>query len=168
MPDAPVAPLSPYRVGLAGRCPRCGEGKLFAGFLTVGPRCEACGLDFAFADSGDGPAFFIMSFVGHLVVALALWVEFTYAPPIWLHLVIWFSLTARAQPRPRAPRQGPLDRPAVPPPRRRGPHPALTVLPGAAGEPGTRNADARVERSRRQFRPYSGVYGFRAPLRGPG
>jgi uncharacterized protein (DUF983 family) len=94
MPEAPVTPLSPYRVGMAGRCPRCGQGKLFAGFLTVRPRCESCGLDFAFADSGDGPAFFIMSFVGILVVALALWVEFTYAPPIWLHLVIWFSLTA--------------------------------------------------------------------------
>jgi uncharacterized protein (DUF983 family) len=93
MPEAP-APLSPYRIGMAGRCPRCGEGPLFKGFLKVRPRCEACGLDFAFADAGDGPAFFIMSFVGILVVALALWVEFTYEPPIWLHLLIWFSLTA--------------------------------------------------------------------------
>ena len=93
MPEAP-APLSPYRIGMAGRCPRCGEGALFNGFLEVRPGCEACGLDFAFADAGDGPAFFIMSIVGILVVALALWVEFTYEPPIWLHLVIWFSLTA--------------------------------------------------------------------------
>ena len=93
MPEAP-APLSPYRIGMAGRCPRCGEGPLFKCFLKVRPRCEACGLDFAFADAGDGPAFFIMSIVGILVVALALWVEFTYEPPIWLHLLIWFSLTA--------------------------------------------------------------------------
>lgn len=93
MPETPVAPLSPYRVGTAGRCPRCGEGPLFSGFLKVKPRCEACGLDFGFADAGDGPAFFIMSIVGIVVVALALWVEFTYEPPIWLHIVVWFSLT---------------------------------------------------------------------------
>lgn len=92
MPETPVAPPSPHGAGLAGRCPRCGQGKLFAGFLAVKPRCEACGLDYAFADSGDGPAFFIMSIVGIVVVALALWVEFAYEPPIWLHLVLWFSL----------------------------------------------------------------------------
>jgi len=94
MPEAPAAPPSPYRVGLAGRCPRCGEGHLFAGFLALRPRCETCGLDFGFADAGDGPAFFIMSFVGIVVVGLALGVEFAYEPPIWLHLVMWFSLTA--------------------------------------------------------------------------
>src|SRR3712207_7967354 len=53
--------------------------------------CEVCGLDLAFADSGDGPAFFVMSIVGIVVVALALWVEFAYAPPIWLHLVMWLD-----------------------------------------------------------------------------
>ncbi|MBV9078697.1 MAG: DUF983 domain-containing protein, partial [Methylobacteriaceae bacterium] len=52
-----------------------------------------CGLDFAFADSGDGPAFFVMSAVGILVVGLALWVEFAYEPPIWLHLVLWSTLS---------------------------------------------------------------------------
>src|SRR4051812_5620986 len=79
--------------GLRGLCPRCGRGRLFNGFLTVRPKCEVCGLDFAFADSGDGPAFFVMSVVGILVCALALFVEFTYEPPIWLHLVLWSSLT---------------------------------------------------------------------------
>ena len=48
------------RAGLRCRCPRCGKGKLFAGFLTLRPRCEVCGLDYGFADSGDGPAVFIM------------------------------------------------------------------------------------------------------------
>src|SRR3712207_1018951 len=67
---------------------------MFEGFLKIRPKCEVCGLDLAFADSGDGPAFFVMSFVGIVVVGLALWVEFTYAPPIWLHLVLWFGLTA--------------------------------------------------------------------------
>lgn len=85
---------SPAITGLTGRCPRCGQGHLFAGYLTLRPQCEVCGLDFAFADSGDGPAFFVMSIVGFIVVGLALWVEFAYAPPIWLHLVMWFALTA--------------------------------------------------------------------------
>jgi uncharacterized protein (DUF983 family) len=91
MPD-PIDMPSPYAVGLAGRCPRCGQGRLFKGFLALQPRCEACGLDFSFADSADGPAFFIMSIVGILVVGLALAVEFAYEPPIWLHLVIWSTL----------------------------------------------------------------------------
>jgi uncharacterized protein (DUF983 family) len=86
--------VSPFTTGLAGRCPRCGQGPLFKGFLSLKPACDACGLDYRFADSGDGPAFFIMSIVGIVVVALALWVEFTYEPPIWLHLAMWFTLTA--------------------------------------------------------------------------
>lgn len=85
---------SPVVTGLKGRCPRCGKGHMFQGFLAVRPRCEVCGLDLAFADAGDGPAFFVMSIVGIIVVALALWVEFTYEPRIWVHLVMWFSLTA--------------------------------------------------------------------------
>jgi uncharacterized protein (DUF983 family) len=84
---------SPIATGLRGLCPRCGQGHLFKGFLTVNPRCEACGLDFAFADSGDGPAFFIMSIVGVLIVGLAMWLEFTYEPPLWVHAVLWLPLT---------------------------------------------------------------------------
>lgn len=74
------------------RCPRCGRGKLFDGFLSVAPRCEACGLDYGFIDSGDGPAFFVMSFSGLVVVASALIVEFKYQPPFWLHAALWGPL----------------------------------------------------------------------------
>jgi uncharacterized protein (DUF983 family) len=88
-----LAPPNPVMAGLAGRCPRCGKGHLFSGYLTVRPSCENCGLDYKFVDTGDGPAFFVMSIVGIVVVALALWVEFTFEPPIWLHLVMWFSLS---------------------------------------------------------------------------
>ena len=49
-------PVEPIRAGLAGRCPRCGEGRLFSGFLTVAESCGVCGLDYSFADAGDGPA----------------------------------------------------------------------------------------------------------------
>lgn len=78
--------------GWRGRCPRCGRGHLFRGYLTVAPRCEVCGLDFGFADSGDGPAFFVMSFVGIVVVALAMVVEFTYQPALWIHAALWIPV----------------------------------------------------------------------------
>jgi uncharacterized protein (DUF983 family) len=89
-----VSPPSPTTVGLKGCCPRCGKGKLFQGFLSLRPACEACGLDYTFIDTADGPAFFVMSFVGIVVVGLAMWVEFAFEPAVWLHLVLWFSLTA--------------------------------------------------------------------------
>ena len=81
--------LSPYSTGVACRCPRCGKGPLFTGFLSVAARCTACGLDLGKADSGDGPAVFIIFILGFLVVPLALLVESSFAPPMWLHLAIW-------------------------------------------------------------------------------
>ena len=67
--------------GLACRCPRCGKGKLFAGFINLRPRCESCGLDYAFIDAGDGPAIFIIMIAGAIVVGSALIVEVKYQPP---------------------------------------------------------------------------------------
>lgn len=87
------APPSPFATGLAGRCPRCGRGRLFRGFLTVAPRCEACGLDLSVQDSGDGPAAFIILIVGFVVVGAALIVEVRYGWPVWLHLLVWLPLT---------------------------------------------------------------------------
>jgi len=88
-----VVRASPQRsaiaTGLACKCPRCSQGRLFAGFLTVAERCAACGLDFKKADSGDGPAVFIIFILGFLVVPAAFWVEFRFEPPMWLHLTIW-------------------------------------------------------------------------------
>ena len=80
------------RAGLMCRCPRCGKGKLFAGFLTPRPRCEVCGLDYGFADSGDGPAVFIMFFAGFIVVGAALVTEALYHPPYWVHAALWVPL----------------------------------------------------------------------------
>jgi uncharacterized protein (DUF983 family) len=80
------------RAGLLCRCPRCGRGKLFAGFLTPRPRCEVCGLDYGFADSGDGPAVFIMFFAGFIVVGAALVTEALYHPPYWVHAALWVPL----------------------------------------------------------------------------
>jgi uncharacterized protein (DUF983 family) len=78
--------------GLAGRCPRCGEGRLFAGFLQVRPACESCGLDLGFADAGDGPAVFVILIAGFIVAGAALVVEFAYAPPLWVHALLWGPL----------------------------------------------------------------------------
>jgi uncharacterized protein (DUF983 family) len=83
--DYPRQP--PIGTGLAGRCPRCGQGRLFTSFITVAPRCQVCGLDFSFADSADGPAVFVMLFGGFVVVGFALWLELTFEPPFWLHIV---------------------------------------------------------------------------------
>src|ERR1700732_1237936 len=78
--------------GIACKCPRCGKGKLFQGFLTLRPACESCGLDYAFIDAGDGPAVFVILLAGFIVVGCALVVEFKYAPPFWLHAVLWLPL----------------------------------------------------------------------------
>ncbi|WP_311029433.1 DUF983 domain-containing protein [Mesorhizobium koreense] len=86
------APVEPIQAGLKGRCPRCGEGKLFSGFLSVGRECSNCRLDYSFADAGDGPAVFVILIVGFIVVGSALWMEVTLAPPLWVHFVLWIPL----------------------------------------------------------------------------
>jgi uncharacterized protein (DUF983 family) len=75
--------------GTLGRCPSCHRGKLFAGYLTLGESCRACGLDYRFADSGDGPAVFVILITGFILVGAALIVEILYQPPYWLHAVLW-------------------------------------------------------------------------------
>jgi len=67
-----MAKPNPLLAGAAGRCPNCGEGHLFEGFLKVSPRCEACGFDLAAADSGDGPAVFVILIAGFVVAFGAL------------------------------------------------------------------------------------------------
>ena len=91
--DRDYPPISPLSTGPAGRCPRCGDGKLFSGFLDLAPRCDVCGLDYGFADSGDGPAVFVTLFAGFLVLGAALATQIVYEPPIWIHLAIFLPLT---------------------------------------------------------------------------
>ena len=86
-------PQSPFVTGVTGHCPRCGRGKLFDGFLTVATRCGICGLDFGFADSGDGPAVFVCLFGGFIVLGAALWTEIAFEPPFWVHLIIFLPMT---------------------------------------------------------------------------
>ncbi|WP_322989818.1 MULTISPECIES: DUF983 domain-containing protein [unclassified Hoeflea] len=90
--EAHYPPVDPVSVGLRGRCPRCGEGALFDGFLTVKPACTSCGLDYSFADAGDGPAVFVILIIGFVVLGSALWLEVNYSPALWVHLLLWIPL----------------------------------------------------------------------------
>lgn len=83
---------SPFAAALACRCPRCGQGRLFQGLLTVVPRCSVCGLDLKGEDSGDAGPVFLVLVLGAIFVGLALWVEFRYEPPLWVHAVVWLPL----------------------------------------------------------------------------
>jgi uncharacterized protein (DUF983 family) len=78
--------------GLSCACPRCGKGKLFKGYVTLRPKCDVCGLEYSFADSGDGPAVFIILIAGFIVVGAALVTEILYQPPFWVHAVLWLPL----------------------------------------------------------------------------
>lgn len=87
-----MATPSAVSSALAGRCPRCGQGRLFRGLLAVAPRCSVCDLDLSAQDSGDGPVAFVILLVGVVVVGAALVVEVRYSWPVWLHLLVWLPL----------------------------------------------------------------------------
>jgi uncharacterized protein (DUF983 family) len=76
------------QTGIRGRCPRCGQGHLFNGFLTLNTKCEACGLDYSFADPADGPAFFVICFACVPSVLLGVWLEVQFQPAWWVHLLV--------------------------------------------------------------------------------
>ena len=94
MNDTPPTLTESALRGIACKCPRCGKGRIYKGFLTLRPACESCGLDFAFMDSGDGPAIFMIMIAGAIVVGAALIVEVKYQPPFWVHAALWLPLIA--------------------------------------------------------------------------
>ncbi|MGI4817965.1 MAG: DUF983 domain-containing protein [Janthinobacterium lividum] len=94
MSEPEYPPLSSLKTGIRCRCPRCGEGPMLEGYLTIRKSCPNCGLSYAFADPADGPAFFVMSVVGIVGMALFMAFEFTVHPPIWVHFVFTFPLIA--------------------------------------------------------------------------
>ncbi len=86
-------PQSVVTTGIAGRCPRCGQGHMFKGFIEVAKTCDVCGLDFDFADAGDGPAVAVSLLGGFVVLGLAMWVDLTWSPSLWVIALIFFPLT---------------------------------------------------------------------------
>ncbi len=78
---------------LLGLCPRCGAKTMFGGLLAFSDKCGACGLDYSRFNVGDGPAALVTLAVGTITVALAIWVELSFAPPWWVHALLWVPLT---------------------------------------------------------------------------
>ncbi len=89
----PQPSISPLLAGLTCACPRCGKGRLFQRVLDMRERCESCALDYRFVDTGDGPAVFAIFVLGALVLGGALFVEFKFDPPLWVHFALWGVLT---------------------------------------------------------------------------
>jgi uncharacterized protein (DUF983 family) len=85
--------ISILQAALRCRCPRCGKGKLFKGLLTLQPACLVCGLDFGQSDTGDAGAVGVVMVLGAVVVGMAVWVEFHFAPPLWVHAILWPAVT---------------------------------------------------------------------------
>jgi len=108
MTDPSITPPNPILAGLACRCPRCGKGRIFTGFLGLRPACEVCGLDYSFVDAGDGPAVFVILFAGFIVVGAALVTEVLYQPPLWVHAVLWLPLILITTIAPLRPMKGVL------------------------------------------------------------
>lgn len=79
-------------IALRCACPRCGEGPLFTGVLTLRDACPSCNMDYTKLSADDGAAFFIIVVYSAILIPLAVWVEFRFSPPLWLHLVIWAPL----------------------------------------------------------------------------
>jgi uncharacterized protein (DUF983 family) len=80
--------------GLAGRCPACGVGKLFRGYLRVQNTCAACDAPLGLVRADDAPPYFTIVVVGHLIVPGMLMLERNVTPPLWVHAAIWLPLTA--------------------------------------------------------------------------
>ena len=96
MDDAPTSP-PPVVAALRGICPRCGNAPMFKGMAGFQPTCRSCGLDFQSFNVGDGPAAFLIFIVGGLIVGLAIWVELSFSPPFWVHILLTVGLLRLAK-----------------------------------------------------------------------
>jgi uncharacterized protein (DUF983 family) len=85
-----VAGVNPILAGLTCRCPNCGKGALFSGYLKLNDRCPSCDFDLKAADPGDGPAVFVILICGAIACFGLLFTEIAFHPPVWVHLVTWF------------------------------------------------------------------------------
>ena len=91
-----MAQVNPYLAGATGRCPHCGEGMLFDGFLKVAKACDACGFDLGAHETGDGASTFVILIAGFFCAFGALFTMFAFAWPVWLLLLVWLPVTLAA------------------------------------------------------------------------
>ena len=82
------AGVSPWVAGPLCRCPQCGKGPVFSGFLRIAERCAACGADFSIADAGDGPAVFVIFFAGAIAVPVLFILQFAFHVPDWVSISV--------------------------------------------------------------------------------
>lgn len=92
MSETYYRPRSTAYLALTCKCPNCGTGPLFSGFLDIVSNCSVCKQDLSQSDAGDGPAVFVILIAGLVIVAGALYVEVNFQPPYWLHAMIWLPL----------------------------------------------------------------------------
>lgn len=98
--DAPAlpAPRAPIGVamtrGVLGRCPCCGQGRLFSGYLRVVDACESCGTPLGHMRADDAPPYFTIFIAGHLLLPGVFWIEKAYQPAMWIHMAVWLPLFA--------------------------------------------------------------------------
>ena len=88
--------LTGVKRGFTLRCPNCGEGRLFRGYLKLRSPCESCGLDLTVYPSDDFPPYLTILVAGHVLLPLFLWSDHTWEPPLWVQAAIWLPLTALA------------------------------------------------------------------------
>lgn len=65
--------------GLHGRCPRCGEGRLFRKWLKPRDACPACALDLTPQQADDFPAYIAIFVTGHLLAPVIILLASDYA-----------------------------------------------------------------------------------------
>ncbi|MEW5422041.1 DUF983 domain-containing protein [Amorphus sp. 3PC139-8] len=92
--ELPLRPVWPaVKRGALGKCPACGVGSMFEGYLTVRDHCPACGEALHHHRADDAPPYFTIVIVGHVIVSLVLSVEIALHPPLWVHALLWGPLT---------------------------------------------------------------------------
>ncbi|WP_374311016.1 DUF983 domain-containing protein [Dongia sp.] len=92
--EAPTTWTTSFMRGCRRKCPRCGEGAMFRGYLSIADHCSACKLPFEPLRADDAPAYFTIAIVGHIVVSGLLMLESYAHPPTWVQLAIWLPSTA--------------------------------------------------------------------------
>jgi uncharacterized protein (DUF983 family) len=96
--DAPAVPAADMPIaqamlrGARGRCPCCGQGRLFRGYLRVVEACEACGAPLGRVRADDAPPYFTIFIAGHVLLPPVFWIEKAWQPPMWLHMAVWLPL----------------------------------------------------------------------------
>lgn len=79
--------------GFATKCPSCGTGSLYSGFLKINDTCPSCSEELHHHRADDAPPYFTIFIVGHILLPAILAVEKIWHPAVWVHLSLWFPLT---------------------------------------------------------------------------